>query len=139
MKRGTVQLAALPWRNETRLEVLLITSRETRRWVIPKGWPMKGLDAHTAAAREAFEEAGVEGEVDPLAVGFYAYGKLMKDGSVRPIDVDVFALRVARMFDDWPERAQRQRRWFTPEEAAVAVDEADLGEILLRLAGQIAG
>lgn len=132
LKRGAVQLAALPWRNDARLEVLLITSRETRRWVIPKGWPMKGLEAPEAAAREAFEEAGVEGDVDRLAIGYYAYGKLMRDGSIRPIDVDVFALRVTREFDEWPERAERERRWFTPHEAAEVVDEAGLAEILRR-------
>jgi 8-oxo-dGTP pyrophosphatase MutT (NUDIX family) len=129
-KRGTVQLAALPWRNQGRLEMLLITSRETRRWVIPKGWPMKGLSAPEAAAREAFEEAGVKGEVDPLAIGYYAYEKLMGDGSLRPLDVDVFALRVTELLDEWPEKGQRERRWFTPPEAAEAVDEADLRKII---------
>jgi len=135
LKGGTVQLAALPWRNETRLEVLLITSRETKRWVIPKGWPMRDVSAHDAAAREAFEEAGVEGQVDPTVIGYFSYWKQLGDGSLRALDVDVFALRVTHLLDEWPEKGQRERRWFTPAEAADTVEELDLGRMLRTFRG----
>src|SRR5205085_5647367 len=87
------QSAALPWRRTGKgdLEVLLITSRETRRWVIPKGWPIKGKSSAKSAAREAFEEAGVTGKVKKSPVGTYAYDKRLKNGRLQRVRVTVFA------------------------------------------------
>ncbi len=113
---------------------MLVTSRETGRWVLPKGWTEEGLAPHELAAKEAFEEGGMVGEVAPEAVGTYGYAKRLSGNRSVPCRVDVFPLRVERLLDDWPERHQRERRWFTPVEAAAAVDEADLAAILLRLA-----
>ena len=129
-KRGSVQLAALPWRNAASPEILLITSRETRRWVIPKGWPMVGLSAPEAAAREAFEEAGVEGDIDATAIGCFGYWKELREGRLKAVDVDVFPLRVAKELDEWPERGERTRRWFPKDEAAEAVDELELWSLI---------
>lgn len=129
-KSGTVQYGVLPWRLAQRLEVMLITSRETARWVIPKGWPMKDLSGPLTAAQEAFEEAGIDGDVDTQAIGAYPYVKRLKDGSMRPLTVEVFALRVGREHAEWPEVHERQRRWFTPAEAAEAVDEDELADII---------
>jgi ADP-ribose pyrophosphatase YjhB (NUDIX family) len=129
-KTGTLQYGVLPWRHERRLEIMLITSRETYRWVIPKGWPILHHTAPFSAAVEALEEAGVEGEVDSQAIGTYPYVKRLKDGEVRPLNVEVFALRVTRELPDWPEQGQRQRRWFTLREAAQSVDEQELGDII---------
>lgn len=128
------QQGALCWRmNRGRLEVLLITSRDTGRWVIPKGWPMEGLGPDQAAACEAWEEAGVEGQVQPLPVGFYSYDKAT-NGRFLPCMVSVFPLRVARLADKFPERSQRRRKWFTAEKASRKVAEPELRDLLARFA-----
>lgn len=129
------QCAALPFSREGgELRVLLVTSRETRRWVLPKGWMEKRLSPHALAAKEAFEEAGVQGEVDRRPIGRYEYAKRGPRDRVTPCSVRVFPMRVERLLDDWPERRQRQRRWFSPAEAALAVEEGGLVALLLRLA-----
>ena len=87
------QIAALPFRfDDGQLRVMLITSRETRRWVIPKGWPMRGLKPHRAAEREAYEEAGLKGHIGKVAVGTYAYEKRLANGLAVPCEVSVFPL-----------------------------------------------
>ena len=130
-KSSGMQFGVLPWRNDDRLEILLVTSRETYRWVIPKGWPMKGLTGALSAVTEAFEEAGIEGDLDEQPIGTYPYIKRLKDGELRPLTVEVFPLRVTRELAEWPERDERQRRWFTLQEAAFAVDEYELTQIIL--------
>jgi 8-oxo-dGTP pyrophosphatase MutT (NUDIX family) len=128
------QFAALPLRwLGGRLQVLLITSRETRRWVIPKGWPMADLAPPDCAAREAFEEAGVEGNASTTPLGHYHYEKRLKNGGYRRCRVEVFALDVTRELDDWPEAGQRGRRWFDLAGAALAVEEAELAALIHRL------
>ena len=121
------QYAALPWRQgKTGIEILLITSRETRRWVIPKGWPMITLAAHDAAAQEAWEEAGVRGEIVATPVGTFRYHKRMKSGPPQRCRVDVYLLAVAIEEKTWPEKRQRQRRWIPALEAARMVEEPGL-------------
>lgn len=134
-ERAGRQFAALPLvvrEGETR--VMLVTSRETRRWVLPKGWAEPDLAPHELAAKEAFEEAGLVGEVDPEPVGFYFYQKRLRDGRSVPCEVGVFPLWVERQLEDWPERGQRETRWFTAAQAAMAVEEGGLVTLLLRLA-----
>jgi len=92
-----LQFAVLPWRRTDRLEIMLVSSRETVRWVLPKGWPMKGLKPHKTAAREALEEAGILGKVAKTSLGDYSYAKRLEDGSVQMCRVEVFAL-LAPMF-----------------------------------------
>jgi 8-oxo-dGTP pyrophosphatase MutT (NUDIX family) len=134
-RRQGRQCAALPFaRKEGELRVLLVTSRETHRWVLPKGWTEKRLSAHALAAKEAFEEAGVVGEVERRPIGRYRYLKRGPRDRVTPCSVRVFPLRVERLLDDWPERRQRERRWFSPAEAAMAVEEGGLVTLLLGLA-----
>lgn len=125
------QAAALVWRpaGGARAEVLLITSRGTGRWILPKGWIEEGEDAAKAAAREAWEEAGVEGAVTAKPVGSYDYVKV-DDSIVQPCRVMVCALALARLADDWPERAERDRKWMAPAEAARLVDEPELRALL---------
>ena len=125
------QIAALPYRRATdgTLEVLLITSRETGRWVVPKGNPIRGLSPHQAAAREAFEEAGISGIPCPAPLGSFRYDKRRRRG-VQRMEVTLFPLAVLRQFDDWPEREQRTTRWFTPADAALAVDEPELRALI---------
>jgi 8-oxo-dGTP pyrophosphatase MutT (NUDIX family) len=129
------QCAALPFVWEGgEVRVLLVTSRETRRWVLPKGWMEKRLSPHALAAKEAFEEAGVVGEVERRPIGRYDYLKRGPQDRLTHCSVRVFPLRVERLLDKWPERRQRQRRWFSPAEAAMAVDEGGLVALLLELA-----
>jgi 8-oxo-dGTP pyrophosphatase MutT (NUDIX family) len=128
------QLAALPFRNGNGngngVEVMLVSSRGTRRWVIPKGWPMKGRKPHEAAAVEALEEAGLIGPVDKLPIGSYHYLKQMKNGASTLCRVDVYPMRVTRQRKDWPERDQRITRWFNLDDASQAVDESELQDLI---------
>ncbi|MGQ3676511.1 NUDIX hydrolase [Xanthobacter sp. TB0139] len=127
-----VQYAALPYRvrEDGRVQLRLITSRETRRWVIPKGWPMKGISPAKAAAREAYEEAGLLGPIAREALGIYCYEKRLAVRSVM-CDVMVFPLKVKRQASNWPERTQREGFWFSVESAANAVQEEDLKLLIL--------
>lgn len=130
--RDRTQFAALPCRIATcgRLEVMLLTSRETGRWVIPKGWPIKGLKPHEVAAREAYEEAGLLGSITgKRPVGIYHYEKQRPRGGLL-CEVQVFLFRVDQQLDDWPEKGQRETRWFGLAEAAGRVDEGGLAELV---------
>ena len=127
----TRQVAALPWRQgENGVEVMMITSRETRRWVIPKGGRMVGKTDPQAAAQEAYEEAGIQGEtlVDP--VGHFRYAKRLKSGATQACVVAVYPLEVLIQLGAWPEDLQRERRWMLQAEAAASVHEPDLAELI---------
>jgi 8-oxo-dGTP pyrophosphatase MutT (NUDIX family) len=130
-----VQYAALPFRlnGRSRTEVMLVTSRGTRRWIIPKGWPQRGKAPHESAAREAFEEAGVVGAVGKRSVGSFPYKKRLKDGGVMVCEVHVFPLRVSRQTEQWPEKEERDVKWLSIQQAAQAVQEPMLSEIIRRL------
>jgi 8-oxo-dGTP pyrophosphatase MutT (NUDIX family) len=126
------QIAAMPVRRTSLgdIEILLLTSRGTGRWVIPKGWPMRKIGLGESAAREAYEEAGVRGEIRPdTPIGTYRYFKSMAWGTL-DIGVDVFVLHVDLQAEQWPEQAERETRWFSPEEAADLVVEPELAAIL---------
>jgi 8-oxo-dGTP pyrophosphatase MutT (NUDIX family) len=127
-----VQYGTIAWRRQEdgEVRVLLITSRETRRWVVPRGNAIFGRGPAGSAAQEAFEEAGIRGAISKQPVGSYRYDKRRKNGQMVPAEVRLYALRVLEELDDWPERHQRERRWFAPAEAADAVDEPDLKELL---------
>jgi len=112
------------------VRILLVTSRENRRWVIPKGNPAADATAHVSAALEAEEEAGVLGLVCPVPLGSYRYRKKRRNGASLMIDVDVFPLAVSSELDAWKEQGQRERRWFGLAEAAAAVDEPDLRDLI---------
>jgi 8-oxo-dGTP pyrophosphatase MutT (NUDIX family) len=134
-----IQYAALPWRQAgRRLEILLITSRETRRWVIPKGWPIKGRAPQEAAAVEAAEEAGVEGEIEAAAVGSYSYLKRIADDRTIPVQVIVFPLQVLGQTEQWKEKEQRELSWFPYRKASAMVAEPALKR-LIRDFGAIRG
>jgi 8-oxo-dGTP pyrophosphatase MutT (NUDIX family) len=129
------QVAALCWRLRRGLiEVLLITSRETGRWVIPKGWPIGGLTSAEAAAREAWEEAGVRGRVQDEPLGEYLYHKVIGPAKAKRCNVAVFGLEVRDLKDRFPEATQRTRTWFAPSEAAGLVAEPDLSALLTTIA-----
>ncbi len=126
-----IQVAALPWRRaEGDIEVMLITSRDTGRWVLPKGWPEAREPLCEAAAREAAEEAGLCGAISPIEAGRYLYAKALSSGKEVPCEVLVFPLQVRDVADRWKEQRQRERRWMRPGEAAGMVNEPDLGRII---------
>lgn len=125
------QYAALPWRFEAQPEIMLLTSRETRRWVIPKGWPMKGRTPSAAAALEAQQEAGLLGRIDRKTLGSYHYRKRLKNGAALWCKVDVFPMRVTRQRKSWPEKSQRLTQWFPYPVAAEQVAEEELKELIL--------
>ncbi|WP_290545677.1 NUDIX hydrolase [Aestuariivirga sp.] len=128
------QYAALPWRySGGAREVLLISSRDTGRWVIPKGWPVKGLSPAETAAREAYEEAGLGGQVSKKPIGEFEYGKRLGKGKVQPTRVEVFALEQMIQHPDWPEQGQRKLQWFSVPDAAEAVEEPELKAIIRKL------
>lgn len=129
------QVAALCTRKTGgKREVLLITSRDTGRWVLPKGWPMRGKSAAEAALQEAWEEAGVrDARARSKPLGTYEYDKRLNDGGVLPVRVEVFLARVRKTSDHYPEAHERTRRWVRPKRAAEMVDEPQLKELLRRL------
>ncbi|MEW6633155.1 MAG: NUDIX hydrolase [Pseudomonadota bacterium] len=126
-----LQVAALPWRERGNgVEIMLITSRDTGRWVLPKGWPEAREPLCEAAAREAGEEAGLRGAVSHFEAGRYFYGKVLASGEEVPCEVLVFPLKVDRVADRWKERHARTRKWVGPAEAVRMVNEPDLCEII---------
>ncbi|WP_342745116.1 NUDIX hydrolase [Actibacterium ureilyticum] len=125
------QFAALCYRTvKDKPQVLLITSRDTGRWIVPKGWPMDGKTPHEAAAVEAFEEAGARGRVFDHVLGMYSYEKQLDDGSTLPCIVTLFPFKVQSLVSDYPEAGERKRKWFSPRKAATKVDEPELARIL---------
>lgn len=131
------QYAALPWRKSADggVEVLLITSRDTRRWVIPKGWPIKTMKPGLSAAQEAFEEAGVLGTTARKPLGVYHYDKRLQSGRLQHVRVLVYGLEVREERPAWPELGQRSKRWTTPVDAASLVDEPGLKALLVKFKG----
>jgi 8-oxo-dGTP pyrophosphatase MutT (NUDIX family) len=129
-KGERVQYAALPYRLTGGLMVLLQTSLDTGRWVLPKGWPIRGEKPRFAARREAREEAGLVGAIAKRSIGAFHYPKRLPDGRTVTCEVHVFPLAVEGRSKRWPERSKRTQRWFTPEEAAQVVQEPELAALL---------
>jgi 8-oxo-dGTP pyrophosphatase MutT (NUDIX family) len=129
------QYAALPYRRrpDATIEIMLITSRDTGRWVIPKGWPEPGLKPAETAAREAFEEGGPVGRIGDRSIGSYHYDKRLIDGSAVICIVEMFALEVEQQTKSWPEWEERTTRWFGLQQAAAAVQEPELRAIIRKL------
>ena len=136
-KDGTLQFAALPWRiseGGTR-QIMLLSSRETHRWVIPKGWPIKGRKPAEVASQEAYEEAGLIGQVvGKRPLGNFHYEKRLAKRAII-CEVRVFLFRVERQLDDWPEKGERERKWVDVKKAVALVEEGGLAEIIDRWAG----
>ena len=129
------QTGALPWRlRNKRLEVLLVTGRRSRRWMIPKGWPMAGKTLAEAAAQEAFEEAGIKGKVDPEPIGSFNHTKQAFPSGTLEVNIVVHPMWVEQQLSKWPESGQRERKWFSLKDAAEKVDSADLGVLIMESA-----
>jgi 8-oxo-dGTP pyrophosphatase MutT (NUDIX family) len=127
------QAGAIPFRHGTQgLEVLLITSRDTGRWVIPRGGIEKDLTAVQTAEREAYEEAGVKGTVSATPLGTFTYNKRLRNGAFNPATVEVYAMCVEKELKKWPEQAERRLKWMSVPEAARSVEEQGMAALLLR-------
>ncbi len=131
----SLQYAALPYRRRADggIEVILITSRETGRWVIPKGWPAAGLAPHDSAKNEAIEEGGIVGRIGERSIGFYHYTKLV-EGAEIPCKVEVYLLEVEGQLVSWKEEGQRRIEWFDLQAAGEAVQEPELSALIRNLA-----
>lgn len=124
------QFGALCYRiQKDKVQVLLITSRARKKWIIPKGWPMNNTTPAQTAAREAYEEAGVEGKAMPICLGIYSRTEDLITGDL-PCVIALFPLKVKRMLSNYPEMAQRKRKWFSLKKAAALVDNPELGQII---------
>ncbi len=110
-------------------EVMLITSRETRRFIVPKGWPMKGKSGIQAALVEAREEAGIDGTMLKEPLGRYRYWKRLSDAFV-PVEVAVYLLNVEEVLAEWDESSSRRRAWLSPADAATLIDEPELATLI---------
>ncbi|WP_323770664.1 NUDIX hydrolase [Antarctobacter sp.] len=132
------QIAALPVRRDKKgkLRVLMVTSRDTGRWVMPKGWLMDGKKPWRAAEIEAMEEAGAVGYISNTAIGTYHYVKQLDDGKNLRCRVTVYPMMVEHLKRRWKERKERTRHWFSPKKAAKLVDETELTALLTELAKQ---
>lgn len=128
------QYAALCYRRTSdrdAIEILVVTSRDSGRWIIPKGWPMKQKKPHEAAAIEALQEAGVRGKVRKTPVASYTYLKMLDDGDVVPCIVDVFQIEATDQAAKFKEKGERMIAWVGPEEAARRVREIELKSLLV--------
>ena len=136
-----IQTGALPVRQtgDGRLEVLLVTSRRSGRWLIPKGWPMPGRSLAEAAAQEAFEEAGVEGRIEPDPLGWVKHYKQHVLFGAITVQIAVHRLTVDRELASWPEIGQRKRCWFGVKQGAEQVQSPDLARMIRRLKSDKAG
>jgi 8-oxo-dGTP pyrophosphatase MutT (NUDIX family) len=131
-KRETrTQFAALPFRRKkSGVELLLVSTLDSKRWIIPKGWPMDGVTPAEAAAQEAWEEAGARGRIYDACIGLYSYSKWLDEELSLPCVVAVFGLEVQKIDDKFPESGRRKRKWLTPKKAAARVEEPELKQLL---------
>ena len=122
------------------MELLIVTSRGRGRWIIPKGWPIKGFKPHESAAREAFEEAGIRGEVGTKTIGSFPYEKIVDDESgVIDCEIVVFPLRVKRQLKSWPEVGERELLWINPKDIAANIQEDGLRSLMEDFADRMRG
>ena len=125
------QFAALCWRVKNgKVQVLMVTSRRRRRWILPKGWPQDDATPVEAAETEAWEEAGVKGKARSVCLGIYSYIKELNKNDRLPVIVAIFPVKVKKTSSDWPEKSQRRRKWMSLKEAAKAVNERELAAII---------
>ncbi len=128
--RSAFQIAALIHRwNADELEILLVTSRETHRWILPKGWPIAGRTASATAEQEALEEAGVFGRAMKKPIGRYSSIKRIGETAL-PAEVEVYALQFVKQKQKWKERGERICLWLPADEAAKTVAEPELAAII---------
>lgn len=123
------QSGVIPYRiKDGKIEVLLITSLKKKHWVIPKGYIEFNLSPFESAKKEAFEEAGIIGENETVELGNFENNK-----SIGICHTKVFAVKVAKILDDYPEKDFRKRKWFNLKEAAEAVRIPQISQMILSL------
>jgi 8-oxo-dGTP pyrophosphatase MutT (NUDIX family) len=134
--KTAAQYAALPWRRRRghSVEILLVTTRRSGRWIVPKGWPIGGCSPRECAAREAMEEAGVLGVIGAEPIGTFPYDKQRKSGGAVPCRVEVFPLRVTHQLRNWPEKSARETRWCSVDEALLRADDPGLRRLIAEFA-----
>jgi len=128
-----LQYGALPYRFDENgeLEILLVTTRQSGRWIIPKGSAIKGLTRSESAAQEAYEEAGVRGLIKARSIGVFPFEKnLYEKGITVPCEVMVYPLLVTKQCKTWPEQKQRLSRWFSAAEAMAHLQDKGLTKIV---------
>jgi len=125
------QFAALCFRRKKgALEILLVSSLYSGRWIVPKGWPIDAMTPGQAAAQEAWEEAGVRGRSHDQCLGLYSYSKWIDQEASLPVVVAVFGVEVDKLETEFPEAGRRKRKWFSPKKAANRVNEPVLKQII---------
>lgn len=131
-KRETrTQFAALVYRiHEGKVQFLLITTRRTKRWILPKGWAEDGLTPAQSAQKEAFEEAGVTGKIFDACLGVYSYEKFVNEDDDLPMVALVYPMKAKKMLKEYPEKAERRRKWFSRSRAAAKVREPELRKLI---------
>lgn len=126
-----LQYGALVYRiNNDKTQVMLITSRRSQRWILPKGWPIKGLKPHQAAAQEAWEEAGIRGKVSKRPCGLYTYPKATVLGKAAPCTVILFPMELSKISNKFPESGERRRKWMSAKKAAARIANRDLARVI---------
>lgn len=124
------QFAALCYRYKNdKLQICLVTTRRTGRWIVPKGWPMDGETPADAAATEAYEEAGLQGKMHTRPIGVFSYYKVLSEDELPCIAV-IYPMKVKKILNRWPERGERRRKWFSRKRAAALVDDAELAAVI---------
>lgn len=132
------QFAALCYRiNDDKVQICLITSRRTKRWIVPKGWPMDGETPMDAAATEAYEEAGVRGKMHVRPAGVFSYYKTLSTDALPCLAV-VYPMKVKKVLGRWPERNERKRKWLSRKKAAALVSNPELAAIILNFKPDLA-
>jgi 8-oxo-dGTP pyrophosphatase MutT (NUDIX family) len=130
-----LQMAALCYRRtQAGVDVLLVTSRGTGRWILPKGWPIDGKNGAQSALQEAWEEAGVKkADIESAPIGSYDYIKHRDNGTTEPVEILVYTAQVQKLATDYPEAHERRRQWLRAEDAANLVNEPQLQALLRQL------
>ncbi|WP_370932026.1 NUDIX hydrolase [Bartonella sp. DGB1] len=127
-----LQVGAIAYKYiNNKYEILLVTSKTSKRWIIPKGWPQKNKNLSESALQETIEEAGATGNITQIPVGHYYYEKLSRSKQKsKKIRLDVFGLEVTEIYQDWQERYQRCRQWFTADEAVLIIEQPELAQLV---------
>ncbi|MBB3992910.1 8-oxo-dGTP pyrophosphatase MutT (NUDIX family) [Sulfitobacter undariae] len=126
------QFAGLCWRvRRGKVQILLITSRRRKRWIVPKGWPMEGKTPAECALTEAWEEAGVIGIASDACIGVYSYARVREGNDSLPCLAMLYPLQVKSLQNDFPEMRQRRRKWVSRKKAARMVDHIELKKLIL--------
>jgi predicted NUDIX family NTP pyrophosphohydrolase len=136
---GNRQFAALPFRvNDTDVEIMLITTRQKRRWSVPKGSRIKKKKPHRVAEVEAFEEAGLAGAASKRALGSFRHRKQRGKRKLN-LDVHLFPMKVRKQLKSWPEKGERDAIWLPAQEAARLAHKRQLGRLIARFRARIKG